>query len=55
MAFETVQHECKLQFLRPNHTRWTSLFFAVERDVRIEKEQGETAIRNLCTALKIKM
>ena len=55
MAFETVQRECKLQFLRPNQTRWSSLFFAVERVVRIQKEQGETAIRNVCTALKIKM
>ncbi|KAG7517451.1 hypothetical protein JOB18_008031 [Solea senegalensis] len=52
MAFE---RECKLQFLQPNQTRWSSLFFAVERVVRIQKEQGETAIRNVCTALKIKM
>ncbi|XP_034534155.1 uncharacterized protein LOC117808543 [Notolabrus celidotus] len=54
-AFETVERECKLQFLRPNQTRWSSLFLAVERVVRIQKEQGEKAIRNVCTALKIKM
>ncbi|XP_058628329.1 uncharacterized protein LOC131538472 [Onychostoma macrolepis] len=55
LAFETVERECKLQFLRPNQTRWNSLFLAVERLVRIQREQGEHAIRNVCTALKIKM
>ncbi|XP_067298604.1 zinc finger BED domain-containing protein 4-like [Pseudorasbora parva] len=55
LAFETVERECKLQFLRPNQTRWNSLFLAVERLVRIQREQGEQAIRNVCTALKIKM
>lgn len=55
VAYETVEQECKLQFLRPNQTRWSSLFLAVERVVRIQKEQGEQAIRNVCTALKIKM
>ncbi|KAL3992505.1 pogo transposable element with ZNF domain [Sarotherodon galilaeus] len=55
MAYETVERECKLQFLRPNQTRWSSLFLAVERLVRIHKEQGEKAIHNVCTALKIKM
>uniref|UniRef100_I3JQD7 HAT C-terminal dimerisation domain-containing protein n=1 Tax=Oreochromis niloticus TaxID=8128 RepID=I3JQD7_ORENI len=55
MAYETVESECKLQFLRPNQARWSSLFFAVERVVRIHKEQGGKAICNVCTALKIKM
>ncbi|KAK6304077.1 hypothetical protein J4Q44_G00246630 [Coregonus suidteri] len=55
MAHETVERECKLLFLRPNQTRWSSLFLAVERIVRIHREQGEQAIRNVCTALKIKM
>ncbi|KAL3983521.1 oligodendrocyte myelin glycoprotein [Sarotherodon galilaeus] len=55
MAYETVECECKLQFLQPNQTRWSSLFLTVERLVRIHKEQGEKAIRNVCTALKIKM
>ena len=54
-AAETVERECKLQFLRPNQTRWSSLFLAVERIVHIQKEQGEKAIRNVCMALKIKM
>ncbi|KAK6293774.1 hypothetical protein J4Q44_G00361000 [Coregonus suidteri] len=55
MDHETVERECKLQFLRHNQTRWSSLFLAVERIVRIHREQGEQAIRNVCTALKIKM
>uniref|UniRef100_A0A673A804 BED-type domain-containing protein n=2 Tax=Sphaeramia orbicularis TaxID=375764 RepID=A0A673A804_9TELE len=55
MAFETVTRECKLQFLQPNQTRWNSIFLAVEKIVRIQREQGETAIHNVCTALKIKM
>ncbi|XP_039596514.1 uncharacterized protein LOC120518029 [Polypterus senegalus] len=55
MAYETVERECKLQFLRPSPARWSSLFLAVERVVRIQKEQGEKAIRNVCSALKIKM
>ncbi|KAK7885917.1 hypothetical protein WMY93_025538 [Mugilogobius chulae] len=55
MAFEIVEQECQLQFLRPTQTRWSSLFLAVERVAHIQKEQGEAAIRNVCTALKIKM
>ncbi|KAL7838645.1 hypothetical protein AOLI_G00270490 [Acnodon oligacanthus] len=55
MAFETVEHERKLQFLRPNRTRRNSLFLVVERILCIQREQGEKAIRNVCTALKIKM
>ncbi|XP_061750887.1 uncharacterized protein LOC133549465 [Nerophis ophidion] len=54
-AFEIVERECKMQFLRPNQTRWSSLFFAVERVVCIQKEQGEKAIRNVCIALRINM
>ncbi len=36
-------------------TRWNSLFFAVERIVRILREQGEGAITAVCSALKIPM
>ncbi|KAL7883351.1 hypothetical protein SRHO_G00010090 [Serrasalmus rhombeus] len=32
-----------------------SLFLAVEKIAHIQREQGEKAIRNVCTALKIKM
>lgn len=47
MANEKVERECKLQFLRPNQTRWSSMFLAVERIVHIHREQGEQAIRNV--------
>ncbi|KAG1933748.1 hypothetical protein F2P79_020466 [Pimephales promelas] len=53
LAAETIQDACKLQLIRPNATRWNSMFLAVERLVRIVKEQGEGAIRDVCTSLKI--
>ncbi|KAJ8010942.1 hypothetical protein DPEC_G00080390 [Dallia pectoralis] len=49
-AAEIIQDKCKLQLLRPNETRWNSLFFGI---VRILKEQG--AITAVCSALKIPM
>ncbi|XP_039599784.1 uncharacterized protein LOC120522979 [Polypterus senegalus] len=55
IAYETVERECKLQFLRPNQTHWRSLYLAVERVVHIHKKQGEKAICNVCTTLQIKM
>jgi len=55
LAAETIQDACKLQLIRPNATRWNSMFLAVERLVRIVKEQGEGAIRDVCTSLKIPM
>ncbi|GAA6073324.1 uncharacterized protein LOC116684675 [Tachysurus ichikawai] len=52
-AAEIIKENCKLQLLRPNDTRWNSLFLAVERIVRIVREQGERAITAVCSALKI--
>lgn len=52
-AAEIIQEKCKLQLLRPNETRWNSLFLAVERIVRIMREQGEGAITAVCSVLKI--
>lgn len=54
-AAETIEDACKLQLIRPNATRWNSMFFAVERIVRIVKEQGEGAIRDVCASFKIPM
>lgn len=54
-AAEVIEDECKLQLLRPNDTRWNSLFMAVERIIRISREQGEGAIAAVCSALKIPM
>ncbi|XP_030577209.1 uncharacterized protein LOC115774195 [Archocentrus centrarchus] len=54
-AAEIIKEKCKLQLLRPNETRWNSLFLAVERIIRIMKEQGEGAITAVFSALKIPM
>lgn len=43
-AAEIIEEKCKLQLLKSNETRWNSLFLAVERIVRIMREQGEGAI-----------
>ncbi|XP_073714053.1 uncharacterized protein [Misgurnus anguillicaudatus] len=54
-AAEIIEETCKLQLLRPNATRWNSLFLAVERIVRIAREHGDGAIAAVCSALKIPM
>uniref|UniRef100_G3PJ87 Transposase n=1 Tax=Gasterosteus aculeatus TaxID=69293 RepID=G3PJ87_GASAC len=54
-AADIIEEICKLQLLRPNATGWNSLFVAVERIVRIAREQGEGAIAAVCSALKIPM
>lgn len=54
-ASEIIEEHCKLQLLRPCETRWNSFFYAIERIVRIAREQGETAIAAVCSALKIPM
>ena len=55
LAAETVEDACSLQLLRPNATRWNSLFLAVERLLRIIKDKGEGAIRAICTDLQVPM
>ncbi|XP_060782746.1 uncharacterized protein LOC132889959 [Neoarius graeffei] len=54
-AAEVIEKNCKLQLVRPNATRWNSMFLAVERIIRIKREQGEGAITAVCSALKIAM
>ncbi|KAL1248758.1 hypothetical protein QQF64_032974 [Cirrhinus molitorella] len=50
-ASEVIEHHCKLQLVRPVATRWNSLFSAVERIVRITREQGEGALAAVCSEL----
>ncbi|XP_067283542.1 uncharacterized protein [Pseudorasbora parva] len=50
-ASEVIEDHCKLQLVRPVATRWNSLFSAVERIVRITKEQGEAALAAVCSEL----
>ncbi|CAB3977853.1 ATP-dependent DNA helicase PIF1, partial [Paramuricea clavata] len=52
-AAEVIEDECGLVLLKPNATRWNSVFLAVERLVRIIKEKGENAIHKLCTELNL--
>ncbi len=54
-AAEIIEDVCKIQLIRPNTTRWNSLFLAVERVLRIIKDQGDGAIRTVCTSLKLPM
>lgn len=54
-ASDVIEETCKIQLIRPNDTRWNSLFLSVERIVRIIKDGGEGALRTVCTALKSPM
>lgn len=54
-AAESVEKHCKLQLVQPNKTRWNSLYLAVERIVRILKDQGEGPMRAVCAELKVPM
>ncbi|KAI5609631.1 hypothetical protein C0J50_9371 [Silurus asotus] len=54
-AAKISRENCHLQLLRPNDTRWNSIFLAVERIVRIVREQGERGITAVCSALQISM
>jgi hypothetical protein len=48
-AAEMVEDVCKIQLIRPNATRWNSLLLAVERILRIVKDEGEAALRTIFT------
>ena len=53
LSAEAVLEICGMALVRPNQTRWNSLFFAVERLVRIGREKGEEALHSLCAALNV--
>ena len=52
-AAEVVQEECSLVLLKPNATRWNSVFMAVERLNHIAKTKGENAIHKLCAEFNV--
>lgn len=52
-AAEKVKELCGLNLIKPNATRWNSIFMAVQRINRIIKEKGENAIHNVCSELGI--
>ena len=54
-AAEVILKHCKLQLVQPNATRWNSFYMAVERILRIIKEQGEGAVRAVCAAFDLPM
>lgn len=54
-AAEVVEKHCKLQLVQPNATRWNSFYMAVERILRIIKEQGEGSVRTVCAAFNLPM
>ncbi|RXN21849.1 zinc finger BED domain-containing 1-like protein [Labeo rohita] len=52
---ELIEEHCKLHLVQPNLTRWNSSFMAVERVVRIIRDQGEGSVRMVCAALNVPM
>lgn len=52
LAFENVEHKCKLQFLRPSETPWSPLCLSVGRVVIIKKQKEEIAIRKQAHSTK---
>uniref|UniRef100_A0A8C1I096 Transposase n=1 Tax=Cyprinus carpio carpio TaxID=630221 RepID=A0A8C1I096_CYPCA len=52
---ELIEEHCKLHLVQPNSTRWNSSFVAVERVVRIIRDQGEGSVRTVCAALSVPM
>ncbi|CAB4026702.1 transposase, partial [Paramuricea clavata] len=53
LAAEAVQSKCGIALIKPNKTRWNSVYRAVERLVRIIKEKGEESLQSLCNELKL--
>ena len=52
-AAEKVKELCGLSLIKPNATRWNSIFMSVQRLNRIIKEKGENVIHKVCSELEI--
>ena len=53
LAVDTVMEAFSLGLKRPNSTRWNSVFFAVERLLRLIDENGEDAFNSVCNKLDV--
>ena len=53
LAAEAVQDTCGLMLVKPNATRWNSVFLVVSRIVRIKREKGEEALHLMCNDLDL--
>ena len=53
LSAEVVQANCGMARVKPNQTRWNSVYMAVERIVRIVNEKGEESLHSLCNELKL--
>ena len=53
LSAEAVMETCGMMLLRPNQTRWNSLFMAAERLFRISTEKGDDALNSLCAQLSV--
>ena len=55
IAAEIVERCCQMQLIKPNQTRWNSLFLSVERMIKIYKDSGEGALRQLFQEFHLRM
>ena len=53
LAAEAVVNHCGMALVRPNQTRWNSVYMAVDRLVRISSEKGEDALHALFNDLRL--
>lgn len=52
-AAEKVKELCGVNLIKPNATRWNSIFMSVQRLNRIIKEKGENVTHQVCSELEI--
>ena len=50
---EMAKEKCGLNLIKPNATRWNSIFMAVQRLNRIINEKGENVIHSICSLADI--
>ena len=50
---EMVKEKCGSSLIKPNATRWNSIFMAVQHLNRVIKEKGENVIHSICSLADI--